>query len=325
MSGVEAGKKKLDDDEATAVETARLLAVSTLAARDTAVTGTAALLLTANGAVTDATAARDADNAKLPTVLAGLNASKAAIVTLNDDVVVQTYLKGLETAKLAAANAALAAYSSGESAEWSALQVSAAAALATADAALAELQAELTPFADAKADAEADVVANTQAIAARAADIVTADAALAMAISVCKGNGYDRAQEALRADLAKRALDRDAALQVKSDYEAKAAFAGTGSVNFPCAMKNVDGTMTRPECAEGQCCGAAQKFRRDGTKLTVETCQEEIGTHTYTYYPPLPEGATVEPTPETWRFQCISGAQKLVAATAAIAAAFAMA
>jgi hypothetical protein len=63
---------------------------------------------------------------------------------------------------------------------------------------------------------------------------------------------------------------------------------------------------------------------RDGTKLAVETCQAATGVHVYTYYPPLPAGATAEPTPETWRFQCISGAQKLFAAATAALAASAM-
>jgi hypothetical protein len=64
---------------------------------------------------------------------------------------------------------------------------------------------------------------------------------------------------------------------------------------------------------------------RDGTKLAIETCQP-LATHTYLYFPPLPAGAAVEPTPETWRFQCIAGAQKLVAAaTAALAASYMMA
>jgi len=64
---------------------------------------------------------------------------------------------------------------------------------------------------------------------------------------------------------------------------------------------------------------------KDGTKLSIETCQE-VGTTTYTYFPPLPEGAVVEPTTETWRFQCISAAQKLAAAaTAALAAGYMMA
>jgi len=65
---------------------------------------------------------------------------------------------------------------------------------------------------------------------------------------------------------------------------------------------------------------------KDGTKLAIETCQKAEGVHTYDYYPPLPEGSPVEPTPETWRFQCISGAQKLAAtAAAALAASYMMA
>ena len=70
------------------------------------------------------------------------------------------------------------------------------------------------------------------------------------------------------------------------------------------------------------CCGAAQRFLKDGTKLSIETCQLADAT-TYTYYPALPAGAVVAPTPETWRFQCISAAQKLAAAaTAALAAGY---
>lgn len=84
--------------------------------------------------------------------------------------------------------------------------------------------------------------------------------------------------------------------------------------------------LPRPLCKETFCCGAAQKFLKDGTKLTVETCQLEFETSTYTYYPPLAEGALSAPQPETWRWQCISGAQKLVAAaTAALAASYMMA
>jgi hypothetical protein len=64
---------------------------------------------------------------------------------------------------------------------------------------------------------------------------------------------------------------------------------------------------------------------KDGTKLSIETCQLADAT-TYTYYPALPENAVVAPTPETWRFQCISAAQKLAAAaTAALAAGYMMA
>merc|ERR1712036_95959 len=104
---------------------------------------------------------------------------------------------------------------------------------------------------------------------------------------------------------------------VATSYAAKAAFATTGETNTICAFppRAKDAAQDpRPECAEGFCCGAAQKFLKDGTKLTLETCQAETGVHTYQYFPPLPGGAIVEPVPETWRFQCISGAQKLVAA-----------
>jgi hypothetical protein len=64
---------------------------------------------------------------------------------------------------------------------------------------------------------------------------------------------------------------------------------------------------------------------KDGTKLSIETCQLATDT-TYTYWPALPAGALVAPTSETWRFQCISAAQKLAAAaTAALAAGYMMA
>jgi len=121
----------------------------------------------------------------------------------------------------------------------------------------------------------------------------------------------------------------DAFDDLKAAYDAKAAFAETGETNtlcaFPVKAKDAE-QLPRPECAENFCCGAAQKFLKDGTKLAIETCQRNEGVHTYQYYPPLPEGAAVEPVPETWRFQCISGAQKLIAtATAALAASYMMA
>ena len=109
----------------------------------------------------------------------------------------------------------------------------------------------------------------------------------------------------------------------------KNGFATGGAANTPCAFpaKVADQAQeARPICTEGLCCGAAQKFLKDGTKLSIETCQEALKTHTYQYYPPIAADATVAPTPETWRFQCISGAQKLVAAaSAALAASYMMA
>jgi hypothetical protein len=125
---------------------------------------------------------------------------------------------------------------------------------------------------------------------------------------------------------------------VKTEYAREAAFNepdadGFGGVdtlcNYPPA--DADGVVgPRTTCfVEGSedvlCCGAAQRFLKDGTKLSIETCQLADAT-TYKYYPALPVDAVVAPTPEIWRFQCISAAQKLAAAaTAALAAGYMMA
>lgn len=145
--------------------------------------------------------------------------------------------------------------------------------------------------------------------------------------AACKTAGYNRAVDNLAARVAREAEDAETAAAVAlayaEDYELPATGAGM-SCAFPPKVGDA-AQEPRPECGELECCGAAQKFLKDGTKLTVETCQPE-GTHTYTYWPPLMEGALVEPTPETWRWQCISGAQKLVAAaTATLAASYMMA
>lgn len=94
-----------------------------------------------------------------------------------------------------------------------------------------------------------------------------------------------------------------------------------------CAMDAT--TKVRPACKEVKdkplCCGAAQRFLKDGTKLVVETCQDATAT-TYTYYPEMKSTDNAKPATETWRFQCISAAQKLAAAaTAALAAGYMMA
>jgi len=152
---------------------------------------------------------------------------------------------------------------------------------------------------------------------------------LGMAIAECKGLGYDKAQAAKKKLMDLEADNEELAAEVAIDYAAKAAFAETGETNTLCAFPEQAADVAqeaRPECKEGYCCGAAQKFLKDGTKLAIETCQKAEGVHTYDYYPPLPEGSPVEPTMETWRFQCISGAQKLAAtAAAALAASYMMA
>jgi hypothetical protein len=167
------------------------------------------------------------------------------------------------------------------------------------------------------------------------ADKVAAEASLAAEIAGCKGAAYRKAQAEIKALAARRAAVAATAKKVKEEYDAASAFppavttdgvtvAQEGSL---CAIPiAADGTVGyRPVCKEGLCCGAAQKFLKDGTKLSVETCQKTAA-HTYKYYPPLPKDAIVKPETELWRFQCVSAAQKLVAAaTAALAASYMMA
>merc|ERR1712072_1438843 len=99
--------------------------------------------------------------------------------------------------------------------------------------------------------------------------------------------------------------------EVLKAYTDASKFPTDGSIGTLCHYAKVaaDAAQTpRAECAEGEpgkplCCGAAQRFLKDGTKLSIETCQLA--------------GALVAPTAETWRFQCISAAQKLAAAATA--------
>jgi hypothetical protein len=149
----------------------------------------------------------------------------------------------------------------------------------------------------------------------------------------CKSAAFEAAQEAREEAVRVAEARKEKADEVSKAYSDKSAFPTDGGVGTLChyAKTAADAAQTpRQECAEGEpgsplCCGAAQRFLKDGTKLTVETCQLTT-TKTYTYYPALPDGALVAPTPETWRFQCISAAQKLAAAaTAALAAGYMMA
>jgi hypothetical protein len=129
--------------------------------------------------------------------------------------------------------------------------------------------------------------------------------------------------EALKASRAKAR----SAMEIK--YTALSKFPTDGSRGTLCHLPkgSPDGDRVK-ECKEeegGQalCCGAAQRFLKNGTKLTIETCQLAIA-GTYTYYPPLEANDVEQPIPETWRFQCISGAQKLAAVAAAVLAAGAL-
>jgi hypothetical protein len=254
----------------------------------------------------------------------------AAKVTLDNDVVVKTYLKQVQTDLKAVQTAAKAAGNLNLS-DALELKNSAEALVTRAQLALTFYTDLDTTAATAKTQADGLVSANANSIVMTGLAITDATTKLAAAVAACKGKGYDQAMEALRLQMDTRAAEDIQIAVVAADYATASAFNTSGdmSANTVCAFpaKAKDAAQEpRPQCAKGFCCGAAQKFLKDGTKLAVETCQEETGVHTYEYYPPLPPRALVEPQPETWRFQCISGAQKLAAAaTAALAASYMMA
>lgn len=248
---------------------------------------------------------------------------------LTDDVVVKKYLKKVQDDKKVVQTAAKAAADL-NLADLATLKTMAEETVTRAKAKLDFYNGLMTSAKASKDLADGQVTANGTAITANTAAITGATGSLKAAIAACKGMGFKKAQDAMKALIDKKKADDAAAAKVKTDYETKAAFATGGETNTLCTYpKKATATAKqdpRPVCKDGFCCGAAQKFMRDGTKISVETCQKAVGTHTYTYYPPLMKGAVVEPTPETWRFQCISGAQKLAAfATAALAASYMMA
>jgi len=144
----------------------------------------------------------------------------------------------------------------------------------------------------------------------------------------CKVAAFTMAQTALT-DKNKLTSDRsEARKKMVEKYTALTKFPTDGSRGTLCNLPKGNPDGDRKECKEeegGQalCCGAAQRFLKNGTKLTIETCQLSIAA-TFTYYPPLQDSDVEQPIAETWRFQCISGAQKLAAVAAAVLAAGAM-
>jgi len=135
----------------------------------------------------------------------------------------------------------------------------------------------------------------------------------------CKQEAFGRAQE----NLQKITDDGDAraakVLEVSTAYATLTAFATGPAVGALCNYPQNAGDAQPAravDCGEDLCCGAAQRFMKDGTKLSIETCQQPETT-TYTYYPGLPDGALVAPAKETWRFACISAAGNLAASVAA--------
>merc|ERR1711918_222525 len=145
------------------------------------------------------------------------------------------------------------------------------------------------------------------------------------------GVNYGKAQLVYKKWEDEKVANKDKSAKAADAYGKLTTVPTDGSAGTRCEYpaKAADGTQKpRPLCKENKeaplCCGSANKYLRDGTRLTVETCQTAKGTHSYKYYPKFQSGATVAPTPETWRFYCIQGANKLAATVVALGAAYYM-
>lgn len=137
----------------------------------------------------------------------------------------------------------------------------------------------------------------------------------------CKKQAFTFAQERLQKqldDASKAAATIESVATAYGDLSAFPPAPAVGALcNYP--KDSGDAQPKRPDCGKELCCGAAQRFLADGTKLSIETCQDPATT-VYTYYPALPANALVAPTEETWRFQCISAAGRLATSVAAVLA-----
>lgn len=151
---------------------------------------------------------------------------------------------------------------------------------------------------------------------------------MTLAVAACKGLMYESAQKAFKEFEERQTADAAEATSIASAYDLKSAPPTDGAAGTMCSKSKEADAVTglyRAKCSENLCCGSANKYLRDGTRLTVESCQAATA-QTYTFYPKLKPGALEAPQAETWRFYCIMGAQRLAATlVAGTAAAYLMA
>lgn len=254
-----------------------------------------------------------------------LAALKLALTPLADDLVVKTYLLNLETAAKTKADADKAA-STIRLGEYKKLMDDGKIIY---DQSMLKVNFYTTEYNKASANhaaAVAALAANTAEVAGYDAAILANAASTKTAIALCKASGYAVAQAAEKARVAAGTKTNDLIASVKKAYDlAKPAAVTGGAAGTPCNYATPDKATARPTCNDTLCCGSADKFLLDGTKLSIETCQPETAI-SFDFWPELPTGATVAPKKQTWRFYCISAAKQMAAAaTTAAAAAYLMA
>lgn len=185
----------------------------------------------------------------------------------------------------------------------------------------------------AQSSADGDVVKFKGEVAAAKLKVTACEKAQAAAVARCKGIMYAKAQTVYKDWDIARQKNKETAASVAAKYatDSKAPTDGAAGTRCEKPAKAADGTQApRTKCTENKeaplCCGSANKYLKDGTRLTVETCQTAKTTFAYKFFPKLKAGALVAPRSEMWRFYCIQGATQLAATMAAgVGAAYFMA
>lgn len=175
-----------------------------------------------------------------------------------------------------------------------------------------------------KSSADGDVADFKKDLVAAKGTVAAANAKVTAAVANCKGVKYKIAQTTYKDWDTQRLKNKETAASVAAQYTKDSAAPTDGAAGTRCEYpaKAADGTQApRKLCTVNKeaplCCGSANKYLKDGTRLTVETCQLAKGTHTYKFFPKIKTGALVAPRTELWRFYCIQGASKLAATLAA--------
>lgn len=184
-----------------------------------------------------------------------------------------------------------------------------------------------------QASADKDVLDFKGDVAKAKAEVTECEKKQAAAVARCKGIQYAKAQTVYKDWDTARVKNKETAAAVAAKYTTDSAAPTGGAIGSRCEKpaKAVDGTQApRQVCTVDKvaplCCGSANKYLKDGTRLTVETCQTAKTTFAYKFFPKLKSGALVAPRTEMWRFYCIQGASKLAATLAAgVGAAYFMA
>jgi hypothetical protein len=186
---------------------------------------------------------------------------------------------------------------------------------------------------------QAAITADNDARVILAAKLVlrtAAEGTLATALSTCKATKYDAYKTALSTAIAARNtnLATIKTLLEKKDKDKPAAGATGARCEKGLSQGNGRAARAKPCTAETDCCGAAKGpvlattaagYWKDAPIMTIETCMAKTAT-VYKYSPPRAPMQTTDPaatanaaTQQDWPFACIAGASKLAAAATALA------